>query len=95
MIRKSFTITFYSPKELWAKFWNRFFWPRRKQCAEWLEYGQCEVEHAIIIEVLCNTEEFGIDIDSNELTKLELAIKPKITEAFDKLRKVITTPLEL
>lgn len=41
------------------------------------------------------TEELGIDIDFNELTKLELAIKPKITEAFDKLRKVITTPLEL
>lgn len=95
MIKKSFTITFYSPKELWVKFWNRFFWPRRKQCAEWLEYGQSEIEYAIIHEVLCNTEELGIDIDFDELKKLELAIKPKITEVFDKLRKVITIPLEL
>lgn len=28
--------TLYNPKELWTKFWNRFYWPRRKQCAEWL-----------------------------------------------------------
>jgi len=94
MIRKTFTITFYSPKELWVKFWNRFFWPRRKKCAEWLDYGECTVEYAVINEVLCNTEELGISIDSNELIKLELAIKPKIREAFDKLRKVITTPIE-
>lgn len=92
---KRITINIYSPKELWVKFWNRVFWPRRKKCVEWIEYGQCEVEYAIINEVLCNTEELGIDIDFDELTKLELAIKPKITEAFDKLKKVITTPLEL
>ena len=92
---KTIKINVSSPKELWAKFWNRVFWPRRKKCVEWIEYGQYEVEHAIINEVLCNTEELGIDIDFNELTKLELAIKPKITEAFDKLKKVITTPLEL
>ena len=90
---KTITINIYSPKELWVKFWNRFFWPRRKKCVEWIEYGQCAVEHAIINDVLCNTEELGIDIDLNELTKLELAIKPKITEAFDRLKKVITTPL--
>lgn len=33
-----FKITLYSPKELWAMFWNRFFYPRRKFCAEWCGY---------------------------------------------------------
>ena len=90
---KKITITLYSPKELWVKFWNRFFWPRRKQCAEWLDYGQYEVEYAVIHDVLCKTEELGITINDEELEKLELAIKPKITEAFDKLRIVITEPI--
>lgn len=52
MIRKSFTITFYSPKELWAKFWNRFFWPRRKQCAEWMEVLQVKLVEAIICNII-------------------------------------------
>lgn len=90
---KKITIYLYSPHELWVKFWNRFFWPRRKQCAEWLDFGQCEVEYGIINDVLCKADELGITINYEELKKLELAIKPKITEAFDKLRKVITEPI--
>ena len=35
---KKITITFYSPKELWRMFWNRFFWLRRKVCAAWMDY---------------------------------------------------------
>lgn len=27
---KTIKITFYSPKELWAMFWQKFFWPRKK-----------------------------------------------------------------
>lgn len=91
---KEIKITLYTPRELWVKFWNRFYWPRRKKCAEWLEYGQGEVEYKIIHDVICNTEELGINIDDEELVKLELAIKPKISEAFNELRKVITIPLE-
>lgn len=90
---KKITITLYSPHELWVKFWNRFFWPRRKQCAEWLDYGQSEVEYAIVHDVLCKTYELGITISYDDLNRLELAIKPKISEAFDKLRKVITIPI--
>lgn len=90
---KKITITLYSPHELWVKFWNRFFWPRRKLCAEWLDYGQSVVEDAVIHDVLYKTEELGITINDEELINLELAIKPKITEAFDKLRKVITEPI--
>lgn len=94
MIRKNFTITFtfYSPKELWVKFWNRFYWPRRKQCAEWMDYGQVNLEHAIIHNILCKTKELGINIDRNELVKLELAIKTKISQVFDDLKKIITAP---
>lgn len=89
---KQITITLYTPKELWVKFWNRFYWPRRKLCAEWLEYGQSEVEHGVISEVLCKTDELGINIDFETAEKLELAIRPKIAEGFDKLRKVIIEP---
>jgi len=91
---KTIKIVLYTPKEIWVKFWNRFFWPRRKQCAEWLDYGQSEVEYGIIHNVICKAEELGIDIDDETAIKLELAIKPKISDAFDKLRTVITTPLE-
>ena len=88
-----FTINFYNPKELWGMFWNRFYWPRRKQCAEWLEYGQNELEYQIIHNVLCKTEEIGINIDEETAEKLELSIKVKISETFDKLKTIITTPI--
>ena len=91
---KTIKINLYSPKELWVMFWNRFFWPRRKQCAVWLIYGQSEVEYAVIHDVLYKAKELGINIDDVELDKLELAIKPKISEAFNKLRIVITKPIE-
>ena len=91
---KEIMITLYSPRELWVKFWNRFYWPRRKKCAEWLEYGQSEVEYKIDNEVLLRTEQLGINIENEELEKLEIAIKLKVYESFDKLRKVITIPLE-
>ena len=91
---KEIKITLYSTRELWVKFWNRFYWPRRKKCAEWLEYGQSEVEYKIVNEVLLRTEQLGINIENESLGKLELAIKLKVSEAFDKLRKVITIPLE-
>ena len=92
---KKITITFYSPKELWRMFWNRFFWPRRKVCAEWMDYGQCLVEHAIISDVICKTEELGISIGFDEAVKLELAIKPKIAEAFDEIKELISKPMQI
>ena len=92
---RTIKINIYTPKELWAKFWNRFFWPRRKKCAEWLGYGQGLVEHGVINDVLCKAEELGLNIDFDTAVKLELLIRPKIDEAFEKLNKVITCPLEL
>ncbi len=92
---KTIKINIYTPKELWVKFWNRFFWPRRIKCAEWLGYGQGLVEHGVISDVLCKTEELGLNIDFETAVKLELLIRPKIVEAFNKLSEVITIPLEL
>lgn len=85
--------TLYTPKELWTKFWNRCFWPRRKICAEWMEFGQVIVENAVISDVICKTEELGIDIDTDTAEKLELAIRPKIKECFDRLTELITKPI--
>ena len=90
---KKITLTFYSPKELWRKFWNRVFWPRRKECAEWMEYGQSLIEKAIISDVICKTDELGISIGFDEAEKLELAIRPKIAEAFDKIKELISEPI--
>lgn len=84
--------TLYNPKELWAKFWNRFYWPRRKQCAEWMGFGQVIVENAVISDVICNAEELGINIDTDTSIKLELAIRPKIKECFDRLTDLISKP---
>lgn len=91
---KEIKITLYTPRELWVKFWNKFFWPRRKQCAEWLEYGQCEVEYGIVHDVLCKAKEHGINLSDEDCGKLELLIKLKISEGFDKIKKVITIPME-
>lgn len=41
---KKVTITFYSPKELWQMFWNWVFWPRRKKCAEWIDFAEVVIE---------------------------------------------------
>lgn len=86
---KTITITFYSPKELWEKFWNRFYWPRRKQCAEWCAWGKESMKHEIISNVLCNDE--GLDIDTS--IRLELAIKDKIEKVFKQMENLIVTPL--
>ena len=85
---KTITITFYSPKELWEKFWNRFYWPRRKQCAEWCEWGEYVMKQEIISDVLCHDE--GLDIDTS--VRLELAMKEKIEQVFEQMKTLIETP---
>lgn len=41
---KKIVITLYTPKELWIKFWNLVFWPRRKECAEWIDFVKGTIE---------------------------------------------------
>lgn len=93
MIRKSFTITFYSPKELWAKFWNRFFWPRRKQCAEWMELVEVKLKHTIINHIIVDYYNNDL-LDETVSERLELDIKKSIEKVCEEVRKVMTTPID-
>lgn len=93
MKKITFTISLYSPKELWRMFWNRFFWPRRKECAAWMEYGRCLMEDAIIRDVICETGKHGIIIGDEEAEKLEKAIRPKIAETFARIEELISKPI--
>ena len=53
-------INLYSPKELWVKFWNRFFWPRRKECAEWIDLLEVKLEYAIIHDIIFDAFDKGL-----------------------------------
>ncbi len=86
---KEITITLYSPKELWEKFWNRFFWPRRKQCAEWCEYGRYCMEEEIMSEVLDKVDKV---LDTDDMIRLEMAIKDRIITVFERIKRLMETP---
>lgn len=85
---KEITIKFYNPKELWEKFWNRFYWPRRNKCAEWCEWGEFVMKEEIINNVLCHEERLDIDT----AVRLELAIKDKIENVFKQMEMLIKKP---
>ena len=55
---KTITITLYSPKELWNKFCNWVFWPRRKECAQWCDFHD-GVLYSMIVEILQNEVDDG------------------------------------
>ena len=83
------TFTFYNQKELWKKFWDRFFWPRRKQCAEWCEYGRYCMEDEILSEVLGKVNKV---LDTGDMIRLEMAIKDGIKTVFEKMKILMETP---
>lgn len=85
---KEITIKFYNPKELWEKFWNRFYWPRRNKCAEWCEWGEVVMKEEIINNVLCHEER----LDMDTAVRLELAIKDKIENVFKQMEMLIKKP---
>lgn len=86
---KKITITFYNPKELWEMFWDRFFWPRRKQCAEWCEFGRYQMEEEIMSEVLDKVDKV---LDTGDMIRLEMAIKDRIKTVFEKMKILMETP---
>lgn len=86
---KKITITLYSPKELWEKFWDRFFWPRRKQCAEWCEYSRYCMEDEILSEVLGKVDKV---LDTDDMIRLEMAIKDSIKTVFERMKRLMETP---
>lgn len=86
---KKITITIYSPKELWEKFWDRFFWPRRVKCAEWCEFGRYEIERVVVSEVLDKVDKV---LDTDDMIQLELALKNKIETVFKRMETLMKTP---
>lgn len=92
---KTIKITFYNPKELWRMFWNWVYWPRRKQCAEWLSFLQGQLEYKIVNDVLIGKYYNEGLIDADLCDKLELDIKPAIDEILDKFVDVLKTPIPL
>lgn len=92
MKKVTISISFYSPKELWVKFWNRVFWPRRKECAEWIEILEAKLEYAIIHDIIIDNYNKGLLGDSMA-ESLELAIRQAINETCDAIKKVISKPM--
>lgn len=86
---KTITITLYSPKEIWEKFWDRFFWPRRKQCAEWCEFGRYYMEEEIMSEVLDRVDKV---LDTDDMIRLKMAIKDNIEQVFKRMETLMVTP---
>lgn len=86
-------INIYSPKELWVKFWNRFFWPRRKQCAEWMDLLEVKLEHAIIHDIIIDCYDKGLLGDSMA-ESLELAIRSAIEDNCKNFKEVINKPID-
>lgn len=88
---KTIKITFYSPKELWAKFWQKFFWPRRKECSDWMDYAKGAIESDLADVFVANkkmiVEEY---YDSDELYNLCMRA---IKERLDFVKEMMCTPL--
>lgn len=89
---KTIKINIYSPKELWVKFWNRFFWPRRKQCAEWMDFAQVRLEHAIISEIIVDYYSKGL-LGESMAEQLELAIKSAIEKECEVVKELMSKPM--
>jgi len=91
---KQFTIklTFYNPKELWKEFWNWAFWPRRKTCADWINYAEGVIE-SDMADIFMEHKISGIimtDKDADELyNKLLIMIK----EHLEKTKELMSKPL--
>ena len=85
---KKITITLYSPKELWKKFWNRVFWPRRKECAEWMEVLQVKLVEAIICNII-----IGKYFNETTAENLEKDITKAIYDVCSNMKEEISKPL--
>lgn len=92
MKKVTISITFYSPRELWVKFWNRFFWPRRKECAEWIDLLEVKLEKAIITDVIIDYYNKGL-LGGDMAEDLELETKQAIHAVCENVKQVICKPL--
>jgi len=70
---KTITLTFYNPKELWQKFCNWVFWPRRKKCVEWCDYYDV-VLMGKVVDILQNETAKGTMSDETA-ERVEVSIR--------------------
>ena len=89
---KTIKITFYNPKELWTKFCNWVFWPRRKQCAEWCDYYD-GVLTSKVFDILSESNSKG-EISDETAEKLEIAIKQASAEVSKTTAELMSKPFE-
>ena len=89
---KTIKITLYTPKELWVKFWNWAFWPRRKICAEWMEVMQVWLENKIISDILIGKYYRQEILSEAAVDSLELDIKAAIEDECEKMAKLMSKP---
>ncbi len=88
---KTIKITLYTPKELWKKFCNWVFWPRRKQCSEWLDLLRVNLEHKIISEMLIDKYNAGV-IGDTLVDDLDIEIKSIIKKEINEMKEVMSKP---
>lgn len=90
---KTIKITFYNPKELWHRFWTWAFWPRRKQCAEWLETMQVLLNERIVTDLLIEKYYNENVLSEATVESLDIDIKKIIEDTCEEMKKVMSTPL--
>lgn len=88
---KTIKITLYTPKELWTKFCNWVFWPRRKRCSEWLDLLEVNLKNEIISKMLIDKYNAGV-IGDTLVDDLDVEIKSIIEKEIDKMKKVMSKP---
>lgn len=90
---KKVTVTFYSPKELWRMFWNWAFWPRRKKCAEWMDYAQGIIE-SDLSDVFINNKHMIVQEywESDELFQACITV---VNDCLKKTEKFMSEPLPM
>ena len=74
-------------------FWDKFFWPRRKACAEWVDFLQVRLEHSIITDLLIGKYYNDGVLNDATCESLEIDIRKAIEEKCDELKKVIVVPI--
>lgn len=88
---KTIKITIYNPKELWIKFCNWVFWPRRKKCAEWIDFTKGTLE-SDLADVFINNKHMIVQeyYDSNDLYERCL---DAINKRLDKVKAIMEKPM--
>jgi hypothetical protein len=84
---KKITINLYTPKEVWKIFWNWAFWPRRKECSEWIDFAKGTIE-CDLEAVFKNCEDMIVQGFSDRLFRMCMgAINERLEQVKELMRK--------